>query len=83
MLSFYEVDIYWKDGEGVKKEVFFHEKENALAYGEEWLKKNFFSETYHLSESYESLEECLTAWREHKEIEWVIRFYPIKINFEN
>ena len=82
-MNFYEINIYWEDGEGIKKEFYFHNKDNAISFGEEWIKNNFFSEGYHLSDSYESLEECLTAWRENREIEWVINFYPVNIKFED
>ena len=47
------------------------------------LKNNFQNENYNLSESYESLEECLNAWRENREIEWTIELYFEAIDFED
>ena len=82
-MTFYRVNIYWEDGDGIKNSLCFRKKINALAYGEEWIKNNFQNKNYNLSESYESLEECLTAWRENREIEWVIEFYFEIINFED
>ena len=82
-MNFYKVNIYWEDGDGIKSTFYFHERKNAIAYGEEWIKNNFQNENYNLSESYESLEECLTAWRENREIEWIIELYSESINFED
>lgn len=82
-MHFYIVTIYWEDGDGIKSTFYFRERNNALAYCEEWIKNNFHSESYHLSEDYESLEECLTSWNDYKRIEWAIDFYEETINFED
>ena len=38
-MIFYKVNIYWEDGDGIKSTFYFREKNNAIAYGEEWIKK--------------------------------------------